>query len=67
MVHEYLGLDRNAGLTTALVREADLDDLLQPWGDDSLYVLASGRIPPNPSELLGSDEMRKVLLRLENA
>jgi Mrp family chromosome partitioning ATPase len=67
MVSEYLGLDRNAGLTTALVGAADVNDLLQPWGDDSLYVLASGQIPPNPSELLGSDEMRTLILRLEQA
>lgn len=65
MVSEYLGLDRNAGLTTALVGTADVNDLLQPWGDDNLYVLTSGRIPPNPSELLGSDEMKHLLVRLE--
>ncbi|WP_454811331.1 polysaccharide biosynthesis tyrosine autokinase [Paenarthrobacter nitroguajacolicus] len=65
MVNEYLGLDRNAGLTTALVGVADLDDLLQPWGTDSLYVLTSGRVPPNPSELLGSNEMRHLISRLE--
>ncbi|MFF2296844.1 polysaccharide biosynthesis tyrosine autokinase [Arthrobacter sp. NPDC058127] len=67
MVNEYLGLDRNAGLTTALVGDADVNDLLQPWGDDDLYVLSSGQIPPNPSELLGSQEMRQLIHRLEQA
>jgi capsular exopolysaccharide synthesis family protein len=67
MVNEYLGLDRNAGLTTALVGEADVNDLLQPWGNDNLYVLTSGRIPPNPSELLGSDVMHNLIIRLEQA
>lgn len=67
MVNEYLGLDRSAGLTTALVGESRVDDLLQPWGDDNLYVLASGQIPPNPSELLGSSEMRKLLTNLESS
>lgn len=67
MVHDYLGLDKHAGLTTALVGEADLNDLLQQWGDDNLFVLASGRIPPNPSELLGSDEMRRLIGQLEQA
>lgn len=65
MVGEYLGLERNAGLTTALLGTADVDDLLQPWGQDNLYVLTSGQIPPNPSELLGSAEMRNLLSRLE--
>jgi capsular exopolysaccharide synthesis family protein len=67
MVHEYLGLERNAGLTTALIGTADVSDLLQPWGDDNLYVLTSGSIPPNPSELLGSAQMNDLLLRLEQS
>lgn len=67
MVHEYLGLDRNAGLTTALVGSADVNDLLQPWGEDNLHVLASGQIPPNPSELLGSDGMGQLIASLELA
>ncbi|WP_444541729.1 polysaccharide biosynthesis tyrosine autokinase [Arthrobacter liuii] len=65
MVAEYLGLERSAGLTTALLGQADVDDLLQPWGDDSLYVLTSGVTPPNPSELLGSQAMKATLARLE--
>ncbi|MDQ0922304.1 capsular exopolysaccharide synthesis family protein [Pseudarthrobacter sp. W1I19] len=65
MVGEYLGLERSAGLTTALVGSADVDDLLQQWGDGNLYVLTSGRIPPNPSELLGSAEMSELINRLE--
>lgn len=67
MVNEYLGLDRNAGLTTALLGTADVNDLLQPWGDDNLFVLTSGQIPPNPSELLGSEEMKHLITRLEQA
>lgn len=65
MVGEYLGLERHAGLTTTLVGAADVNDVLQPWGEDNLYVLASGQIPPNPSELLGSDEMKELISRLE--
>ncbi len=65
MINEYLGLDRSAGLTTALVGTADVNDLLQPWGEDNLYVLTAGQIPPNPSELLGSEEMKDLISRLE--
>lgn len=67
MVNEYLGLDRNAGLTTALLGAEDVNSLLQPWGEDNLYVLTSGQIPPNPSELLGSDEMKYLIGSLEEA
>lgn len=67
MVSDYLGLDREAGLTTALLGSIDVNDLLQPWGDGGLYVLTSGQIPPNPSELLGSHEMKVLISRLEEA
>jgi capsular exopolysaccharide synthesis family protein len=65
-IAQYLGLDRNVGLTTALVGEIDVEDVLQHWGDDRLSVLASGQVPPNPSELLGSDEMKALITRLES-
>lgn len=65
MIGEYLGLERGAGLTTALLGTEDASDLLQPWGGEDLYVLTSGQIPPNPSELLGSDEMKRLIVRLE--
>lgn len=63
---EYLGLEGAAGLTDALVGRAHLDELLQPWGDGSLQVLASGPFPPNPSELLGSLQMSELLRDLES-
>ncbi|GAB5077188.1 polysaccharide biosynthesis tyrosine autokinase [Arthrobacter sp. AD-310] len=66
MVGEYLGLDKNAGLTTALVGLAGVGDLIQHWGDDHLYVLTSGQVPPNPSELLGSTEMKVIIDGLED-
>src|SRR5690606_20492368 len=41
-----------------------LEDVIQTWGRPSLSVLPSGQVPPNPSELLGSQGMRSVLARL---
>ncbi|POH60797.1 polysaccharide biosynthesis tyrosine autokinase [Arthrobacter glacialis] len=67
MVAKYLGLEGQAGLTTALIGQADVQDLMQPWGKNELHVLTSGRIPPNPSELLGSVEMKLLIDRLEQA
>lgn len=67
MLHEYLGLDKNAGLTTVLVGASDLDSVLQPWGDDTLFVLTSGQIPPNPSEMLGSEAMKKIIQELQQS
>jgi capsular exopolysaccharide synthesis family protein len=67
MIGEYLGLEAEIGLTTVLIGSAVLDDVLQPWGGDNLYVITSGRVPPNPSELLGSEAMSEVIQRLEQS
>lgn len=66
MVATYLGLESQAGLTTALIGKAHVGDLLQPWGENELHVLTSGQIPPNPSELLGSAAMKQIIDTLES-
>ena len=59
-IAEYLGLEGAAGLTTVLAGRAEVDDVLQRWGSN-LWVLPSGTLPPNPSELLGSRHMGELL------
>lgn len=67
-VSRYLGMVGGAGLTSILAGTADLDDVIQPYGDGSLSVLGSGPTPPNPSELLSSEQMGTLLdeLRAKN-
>lgn len=65
-VHRYLGLEGGAGLTDILIGRAEFDDVVQSWASPNLHVLASGRIPPNPSELLGSQHMRELMARLQD-
>ena len=62
---DYLGMDGTVGLTNVLIGEADLDDVLQPFGTGRMEILGAGPIPPNPSELLGSPQMRHTLDDLE--
>ncbi|QTX05437.1 polysaccharide biosynthesis tyrosine autokinase [Agromyces archimandritae] len=60
----YLGIEGAAGLTDVLIGRADVDDVVQPWGRAGLSVLPAGRVPPNPSELLGSAAMAELVERL---
>lgn len=64
-IADYMGMEGAVGLTSVLLGRTTLDDALQPWGDGSLQVLASGPLPPNPSELLGSQGMQDLLRELE--
>lgn len=57
----YLGLEAGVGLSTVLTHQVELVDALQRYGADDLYVLASGRVPPNPSELLESRTMEVLI------
>lgn len=65
-VADYLGLERAVGLTDVLLGEVDLETALQPWGRAPLSLLASGTIPPNPSELLASPAMAELISNLAN-
>ena len=62
---EYLGLDQDRGLTTALIGGEPFDELLHPYGENDLWVLTSGPIPSNPSELLGSAATTQLFHQLE--
>ena len=64
-VSRYLGLEGSVGLTTVLIGRVPLEAAVQPWGDTNLFVLPSGEIPPNPSELLGSAQMERLVARLD--
>lgn len=63
-VHEHLGLEGSVGLSTVLAGLADAQDVVQQFGEKNLYVLPAGHIPPNPSELLGSQSMAHLLNEL---
>jgi len=60
-VGEYLGLDSAVGLTNVLAGQHTLEDVLVPWRRQTLTVLPAGPVPPNPSELLGSQHMGNLL------
>jgi capsular exopolysaccharide synthesis family protein len=61
-LHSQFEVPNSKGLTTWLSGERDLDNLLQTFAKTpNLKILTSGPVPPNPAELLGSEEMRRLL------
>lgn len=63
---KYLDLVGPVGFSTVLSGRASLDEALQKTRFPGLTVLTSGSIPPNPSELLGSQSARKLLSELRS-
>ncbi|KPJ54334.1 hypothetical protein AMJ39_00920 [candidate division TA06 bacterium DG_24] len=65
VLHETFGVEKIPGITDVLLGEVDVSTAARPTGVENLYVLTSGSIPPNPSELLGSEKMRQLLEKLK--
>jgi non-specific protein-tyrosine kinase len=60
-LHTVFGLDNSRGLTNAIVDGTSLDDLLLPTDIDSLKVITSGPLPPDPTHLLRSQRFRALV------
>lgn len=65
-LHAHFNISNARGLTNCLSGEAsDIDSVVQSYPHlPNLKLLPSGPMPPNPAELLGSEEMRKLLISL---
>mgnify|MGYP001075223373 CR=1 FL=1 len=66
VLHRIFGVENDHGLTDVLLSaEPSLDGQLQPTGVENLRLLNTGPLPPNPSELLGSQRMAALIERLK--
>ncbi|HMS42752.1 MAG TPA: CpsD/CapB family tyrosine-protein kinase, partial [Pyrinomonadaceae bacterium] len=65
-LHSHFGFSNTHGLTNYLSGEKNPDNLLKPFPElPKLQVITSGPIPPNPAELLSSNEMKNLLTFLK--
>ncbi|MGY3055211.1 tyrosine-protein kinase Etk/Wzc [Pedobacter sp. UYEF25] len=65
-VSKYLDLKNKIGLSNYLIGKASIDDIVKQTSiDPNLYVIGSGPIPPNPSELLVQPEIEDLLTYLK--
>ena len=62
---QFFGIDEKPGLTTAVLGEQPVEELVQAVpGDDNLWLLGSGELPPNPAELLNGRRIQEVFSAL---
>ena len=59
--HKIFNADNEVGLSQVLVGDVSVDDALQPTNQPNLYVLTAGRVPANPSEMVGSRRMKSLV------
>jgi polysaccharide biosynthesis transport protein len=68
-LHSIFGMPRHQGLSTCLSKgasEAQILAMIRQYKDTRLHLLSAGPVPPNPAELLGSEQMRRLLTTLQS-
>lgn len=63
-VHSVMSIPREPGLTQLLLEQSTMDEAVRAGAIPNLFVLPAGRLPPNPSELLGGNRMEALLDRM---
>lgn len=61
----FFGVQNIIGLSDVLRGAHTLKSALQRPGDEHLLVLTAGKMPPNPSEILGSTKMQELIENLK--
>lgn len=62
--HMFFGVQHNKGVSNYIANGFSVDDYIIHTDVDGLDFISSGPIPPNPSELLASEAMDKLLKTL---
>lgn len=65
-IHKKFGISNSSGLTSLLLKESTLEEAIYKVDIPNLGLIPSGPVPPNPSEILGSKKMGKILEDLRN-
>jgi len=66
-LHSIFSLRNDNGLSRLLAREvvdSEISSAIQHDEQSGLFVLTAGPLPPNPAELIGSDQMLRLLSAL---
>jgi polysaccharide biosynthesis transport protein len=63
-LHRFFDVRNDVGITSVLSGKATLREVIQRSSLQWLRVIASGPVPPNPAELLGTEEMERLIEQL---
>ena len=64
-LHKMFNMSMKKGLSSYLNNSSELDDVVYATEYDNLFILPSGAIPPNPSELLEGPRMLTLVEELK--
>ena len=64
-VHTVFNASRYPGAIDYLFQQSAMEEIIRPTGIENLSFITAGTIPPNPSEMLGSEQMKIFLSELK--
>lgn len=63
-IAKLLGLNNDKGFSDVLITDKEVKDVIHKEVYENLDVITSGKIPPNPVELISSEQMESVISQL---
>lgn len=60
-MHKMLGFDRGPGLSELIAGQSTLAEVQRQIGTDNFWVITTGKLPPNPAELLASERFIEIV------
>jgi capsular exopolysaccharide synthesis family protein len=66
-IHRIFGLANKAGLSSLILGEGSLAEVVQPTQISGLSVLPCGPVPPNPAELLHTAAFKRLVAEMAGA
>ncbi|MCB8999468.1 MAG: polysaccharide biosynthesis tyrosine autokinase [Bacteroidales bacterium] len=61
-IHKIFNIENKTGLTTCLIGNTSLSEIIKASKIENLFIAPSGPVPPNPAELLSSQAMTDLIL-----
>ena len=66
-IQQHFNLLNEAGISSYLIGKLGIEDIIQSTSVDNLYVIPSGPIPPNPSELIANGRIKELINELRHS
>lgn len=65
-IHEYVGANNDLGLSNYLIGKVNTDEIIQRTSIQNVSIIASGPVPPNPSELIANGRIKTLIEELKS-
>lgn len=63
-IKNYFYVPKSGGLSSLIRRKTSIEDAIYPTKEKNLFILPPGFVVPNPADILGSKNMKQLLLEL---